>query len=460
MTDDQNSENSKPNDIGNKALEIDNSLKDIASFLKVLANNELTKAQAKPIALSRGVSIFENHWFTRALLAGGGIIAIIAITLSSISFLNESKIWRAENQARAEEASFRRKSEISNAWSALLNRAGGNTGKANALETLLFNSGSIKGVDLSCRNIGYYEGQQCLNPPLFEFHNARYFKGDPKSILTDDPTTHTWENGYGWTISDVDLSGITMENFTLQGATLKDTNFDKVVAVNLNFDNVAFDYDDTSKIGRFVCTNCNVSGEFGNRLPWQFVAGFRESNIFNSIVVFPHDTILERTASDVSLKSLTRELTISLVGKNGKNPYLSYWLTPDYFQDVAKNLPLFLKSDVVQPAPYGELLASPASDNVFWELYEALFSCANLKDGRRVNSIHSSCVVGQENKDLREEIMVRLRDQYNGSAVFYAQNQMGEAYLVSFDCDKKFDLNDANSPAPPENCFFGDGWGY
>ena len=88
------------------------------------------------------------------------IISILAIAFT-IFQINYDLI------SKEEEREQREIDRVQFAWSQLLTRAGGDTGKGDMLNYLLDKRKILDGLDLSCRAIGIWENGECISRPVF-----------------------------------------------------------------------------------------------------------------------------------------------------------------------------------------------------------------------------------------------------------------------------------------------------
>ena len=148
--------------------------------------------------LARLVANFEGSGFVRlfTILAGiGGFLVLIGTAWQIWSDYEDRDIDR-----------------VNRAWERLLLRAGGNTGKSDALRVLMDKNVRLSALDLSCRSIGGYL-DRCTNPSVFD-----------EIVLNDDVAD-------GFDLSEqsigvLNISGGSAEGWNLSGSRVGKLNVD------------------------------------------------------------------------------------------------------------------------------------------------------------------------------------------------------------------------------------------
>ena len=132
-------------------------------------------------------------------------------------------VRREEAAVRREEAVAREQEQIDRAWTRILAKTPGNTGKGQALSYLVSKGISVDGINISCRATGNFNESthECMQQPMitdFVFHGIDEYQS----------------------LTGVDFSEIHFVNWTMNDATLYSSSLRGALIFRCDFDNVAF----------------------------------------------------------------------------------------------------------------------------------------------------------------------------------------------------------------------------
>lgn len=391
-----------------------------------------------------------------ALSIFGGFASIIAI-IWAVNWIDQRT--KGAEEIRQAEAHSRIQSELKDAWRDLLKKAGGNTGKASALEFILAHTGKLREVDLSCRAIGFYEGGVCQSAPLFLFDGEGYYEWNDEFKHPYDPE-----------IIGVDFSGAILDGFDFRGS-LDQPILKNTVGRNWSIRDAILSFEKAEDFTGFSCSACRFVDV--GYMPWQFLFLISGGEVSRSVVHFPEDA--EIRTSDGVTRLVSNGLGVEAVvpdGILGPSIGLPYekqdWLRPPLFLRAPKGA-AFPGGHQSQLRPLSAEFYSPAENFVFWDFYATQDICFSARDIRnfsipmtqelqdrlsasydvdREGPYGSACGFDIRDDEFKRFFQALLRKHY-GTMSFYAGFGGPELY-VSYSCHTKFDVREEDSSAPLE----------
>lgn len=211
----------------------------------------------------RGAKTLANGWWSKAEFALGPfvrkiesspIVQLVAMFAATVGFgvvmYTAVQIWVDLND-RAEERLQRRDDAIERAWSRVLRPASGNTGKGSAITYLFRNGEDLTGLDLSCENIGKWDGAvgRCLRSPILTQVEIDGYTQPGVSEYDIRPVLIAG-------LSKIDLRDAEMNGVDLKNIIVAESDFRRSKLQNLRMENAAISGD----FGSSQITGCRIVG--------------------------------------------------------------------------------------------------------------------------------------------------------------------------------------------------------
>lgn len=206
------------------------------------------------------------------------ICGVIAATIGFFVIVLTAYQISIDLDERAEERIAREEQRIARAWENLLRRAAGNTGKAQALNSISSKNASLTGIDLSCSSRGELENSNCLRPPIYE------------GISLPD--------GAEW--QDISFANTRINGLKGFNARINRINLQASRIENINLENT----DIETKGKRFYCKNCSfINSNIDENTLFSIVSG----HVSGSIIYVYEKSSLERYMRGQYFESLDAE---------------------------------------------------------------------------------------------------------------------------------------------------------
>jgi len=163
----------------------------------------------------------------------GGILSLAATVITIATLYQIMNDLRDRDEER-----------IQRAWTHLLTKNGGRTGKGEALQTLIDLGADIEGINLSCENVGYWRDNDCETSPIlsnFSLPTDRDFLSERRRYENDSDRSEI-DAGFqqiipiDFTQAEImaaDLSLIEMRSRYYMGAKISDSNMSETWLIDL-----------------------------------------------------------------------------------------------------------------------------------------------------------------------------------------------------------------------------------